>query len=102
MATLALQKRNYAQSTRTYILLIIVTLILGGYYGFTQYMKFSGAQNAVTTEQVKITELQATQSQTSSDYANLKKAFSQKFSDILDSLQTVYPVEEKYTDLARL
>jgi len=102
MATTALQKRNYAKSIRTYMMLMVVTAAFAGYYGYTQYTKLSGAQDALAKEQIQITELQNTQAETSNDYANLKKDFDQKYSGVLTSLQAVYPLEENYTDLARL
>lgn len=100
MATAALQKRNYAKSIRTYVMLMVVAAMAAGYYGYTQYMKLSGAQDALAKEQVQITALQTTETETSNDYANLKKDFDQKYSGVLDSLNAVYPLEEDYTKLA--
>lgn len=99
MATAALQKRNYAKSIRTYILLMVITSGLAVYYGFTQYSKLSGAQDALAKEQVQLTELQSTEAESGNDYSNLKRDFDQKFSGVLDSLQAVYPIEEDYTKL---
>lgn len=102
MATLLLQKRNYAKTIRTYMVLIILTALLAGYYGYTQYTKLSAAQNAISKEQNQITDLQKTESQSGKDYSNLKKDFDQKYAGVLDSLQAVYPSEQNYTELARL
>jgi len=102
MATVALKKHNYSQSIRTYVMLIIVTAGLGGYYAYTQFAKFSAAQDALTKEQAQVTTLQGVESQTSTDFTNLKKDFDQKYSGVLESLQSVYPLEEKYTELTRL
>lgn len=102
MATAALQKRNYAKSIRSYMVLIVLTAGLALYYGYTQYVKLSGAQDALAKEQTRITELQSIQAGTSTDYINLKRDFDQKYSGVLDSLQAVYPLEENYTDLTRL
>ncbi len=102
MATAALQKRNYAKSIRSYIMLIALTAGVAAYYGYTQYVKLSGAQDALAKEQTRITELQNVQAGTGTDYINLKRDFDQKYSGVLDSLQAVYPLEENYTDLTRL
>ncbi|MFO0780369.1 MAG: hypothetical protein U0519_00525 [Candidatus Gracilibacteria bacterium] len=102
MATAALQKRNYAKSIRTYIMLIVITSVVAAYYGYTQYQKLSGAQDALAKEQLQITDLQNAEARASGDYVNLKKDFDQKYSGVLDSLQAVYPLQENYTDLARL
>lgn len=99
MATIALQKRNYAKSVRTYLMLIVITLLLAGYYGYTQYVKLSAAQDALAKEQTQITDLQNTAAETNNDYSNLKKDFDQKYAGVLDSLQAVYPIEEDYTKL---
>ncbi len=102
MATAALQKRNYDKSIRTYMMLIIITLVLAAYYGYTQFTKLSGVQDALAKEQSQITDLQNTESQTNTDYVNLKQDFDQKYSGVLDSLQAVYPLEQDYTSLTRL
>lgn len=101
MATLALKKTNYVKKIRTYMGLIIITLGLAVFYGYTQYVKLSGAQNALANEQTQITTLQATETSTLSDYTNLKQSFDQKYSGVLNSLQNVYPTQENYTDLTR-
>lgn len=102
MATVTLKKHNYPQSIRTYMMLIILTVALGGYYAYTQFAKFSGAQDALAKEQTQVANLQGTESQTSTDFTNLKQDFDQKYSGVLESLQSVYPLEENYTDLTRL
>jgi|GEM_PF-642887 len=99
MATAVLQKRNYAKSVRTYMVLILVTVLLAGFYGYTQYLKLSGAQDALAKEQAQITDLQTVQGQTSTDLTNLKADFDQKYAGILDSLEAVYPSGQDYTKL---
>lgn len=78
------------------------TALVAGYYGYTQYVKLAAAQDALAKEQTQITDIQSAESQTASDYVNLKKDFDQKYSGVLESLNAVYPLEENYTDLTRL
>ena len=84
------------------MMLVIITILLAGYYGFTQYTKLHGAQEALALEQNQITDLQKLETQSAKDYAAHKKEFDQKYASVLDSLQAVYPPQENYTDLARL
>lgn len=102
MTALALQKRNYSKHIRTYMMMTLVTMALAGYYGYTQYLKLSGAQEALVKEQSQISDLQKIEIQAGKDYNNLKTEFDQKYAGVLDSLQAVYPSEQNYTDLARM
>lgn len=102
MSTLVLQKRNYAKTIRTYTILMVVTALVAGVYGYFQFTKLSSAQQALAAEQVQITDLQKTEAQAGKDYGDLKKDFDQKYASVLDSLLAVYPAQQNYTDLARL
>lgn len=102
MATqIAIRRKNYPRSIRSFTMLSIFVLILGGVYGYLQYNNLTAAQTALAKSQETASALQTSVSKFTQDYADLKTAFDQNFSSVLNSLQGVYPSEESYTELTR-
>lgn len=95
-------KRNYTQAIRTYLILTFVILGAAGYFGFGQYQKLSAMQDALAKEQETLITLQRNHVKLVKQYDVNKKSFDQKFSNVLNLLQDVYPAQENYTNLARL
>lgn len=87
---------------RQYTFFIVLLLVVGGYYGFTQYQKLTEVQTALANEQEAVATLQDAKVQVVGQYQEYKKAFDDKFLQIVDSLEKVYPRNENYTELARL
>jgi len=102
MVAVAMRKKNYPKNTRSYWLLTFILLVLAAYYGFTQYQKLAGAQDALANEQDQITSVQNSATDAGNQYSDLKKAFDEKYKNVLDAIQNVFPPEENYTNLAIL
>lgn len=102
MTSLTIVKRNYLKSIRSYTVLMVVALLLAGYYSFIQYQKLTAVTDALVQEQALLTTLQGAEPKIAQQYTDLKKAFDAKFAAVYNSLQSVYPSRESYTDLARL
>ena len=102
MVAVAILKKNYSRSIRNFMLLTLITMVLAGYYGYTQYGKLSAAQGALSAGQDMIAALQTKKTEVSGQFDTMKKGFDDKFDTIYSALDTVYPLTEKYTDLARL
>ena len=102
MSTLAIAKHNFVNGIRNYTILIVFVLIVFGYYGVTQYLRFSAAQTALAQEGEVLQKVQQDTNTFSSKYIEIKKTFDQKFALVLDALQYVLPPEDAYKNLARL
>ncbi len=97
-----LKKRNYPQMMRQYSVgIFVLALIIAG-YGFTQYTALSSAQTALAQEQDNVYKLQTNKDTLIHQYGDLKKAFNNQFTNLIKALNSVYPADENYTDLARL
>lgn len=102
MATIEIKKRNFKKQIRNFTAATIAALLLSGFYGYSQYLKLAAAQTALAQEQQNVSSLQSDVTKMSKGYADLKESNDEKFSTITASLQKVYPLEESYTDAARL
>lgn len=102
MPTLTITKHNYINGIRNYTILIVFALLVAGYYGFTQYQKYSVAQTALAQEGETLQKTQQETNNLSAKYLEIKKVFDQKFALVLDALQYVLPPTDTYQNLARL
>jgi hypothetical protein len=102
MATqVTIRRKNYPRSIRSFTMLTILVLLLAGGYGYFQYQSLTAAQTALAQSQDTATTLQSSVSTFNQNYTDLKTAFDQSFSSVLNSVQGVYPAEESYTGLTR-
>lgn len=98
----AAPRKNYTKSTRTFIFLTVVVLIISVVYGYIQYQQLSMVNLAIANGQTQLRDLQAAEKQISADYATIKEVYENNFDTIRTSIEQVYPSEEYYTELTRL
>lgn len=95
-------RKNYGRSTRAFFALAAVVLIGAGVYGYMQYTKLTEVQSAIASEGALLGKMQAAEKQIQAEYVNIKSAYDSDFSSVRESIEQVFPAEEKYTELTRL
>lgn len=93
--------KNYKKSLRSYTILMTAVLIATAIYTWLQYQKFMGMQQALTQEQAYSASLQISANKISNQYKEQEKLFQENFSNILASIDEVYPHEQNYTKIIR-
>lgn len=99
MSTIRL--KNYKKSLRSYTILMTAVLIATAIYTWLQYQKFMGMQQALAQEQAYSASLQTSANKISNQYKEQEKLFQENFSNILASIDEVYPHEQNYTKIIR-
>jgi len=102
MAKVAIRRKNYPRSIRTYMAFTMIVLIAAGVYGFLQLQKLTAAQTALAKGVSTSEQLAVSVDNFSESYVDSKKTFDEDFASILNSVEGVLPLEEDYTDLTRL
>lgn len=102
MATnIVVSRKNYPRLIQTYTILTIVVAIAAIVYGYFQFQKFTATQAALEDGRSRVTELTSTISQTSEQYTALKNDHQTTFADVRESIEAVFPSEERYTELTK-
>ncbi len=102
MAVVAMQKRRYIYSLRSYIIFGAILITLTAYFGFQQLSNYFAAKDALALEQNSLPNLQGQVAQIKGEYATIKNQYDQRIATISDALQYVLPADEVYTSLVRL
>ncbi len=87
---------------KNYLAMTLVAILTFGAYGYFQYTKWSGTQQAIAQAQSTIEKLRNDSAQYESQYRDLKKSYDEDFKSINDSMTAIYPSEENYTSMTRL
>lgn len=94
-------RKNYTKSTRTFIFMTVVVLIISVVYGYIQYQELSMVNLAIANGQTQLRDLQTAEKQISATYATIKEVYENNFDTIRTSIEQIYPSEELYTELTR-
>lgn len=99
--SIVIPRKNYPSLIRNYTAMIVIVMVAGGYYFFTQYQQLTMTRAALAKEQETLTVMQSELSKNSNQYNEFKKTSDEKFKSVLDSMGKIYPAYENYTDIPR-
>lgn len=103
MATpLVVYKKNYPRLIQTYTLVTIALLLAGLAYGYFQFQKLSSAQSALAEGRMKVTQMTAAIDESAEQYSQLKRAHDESFMGLRESIEAVFPSDDRYTELTRI
>lgn len=101
MKTQILTKRKIQQGIVRNALVIMLMLVVGGYYGYMHYQEYQSAKAAFDQENQVLADLKGAADKTKKDYLNLKKEMANANSGVNQSIEKVLPPGEDFTNLAR-
>ena len=101
MANQILTLRKLQQSTTGYGILLVLIMLIGGYFGYQNYTEYQAAGQALDNEQAQLNQLRGSADKTKTDFLALKTEFDLKNNGLNQSIDKLLPSEEKFTDLAR-
>jgi hypothetical protein len=101
MKTQILTKRKLQQGIVRNALIIVLMLIVGGYYGYNHYQEYQAAKTAFDQGSLTLAELKGSADKTKKDYLELKKEMANANSGVNQSIEKVLPANEDFTNLAR-
>jgi hypothetical protein len=93
--------KDLKKKANIYIVLLLITLGLGGYFGYVNYQEFRATEQALVDAQTKLEDLQVKASKSSSDFSDTKSTFQESDTLVNSEIQKVFPSSEDYTQLAR-
>lgn len=99
MPTVAVKRKNYNRSIRSYIVAALVLLIGAGVYGYFQYIKLAQAQEAIAQEEQSLDQLTKTMRASNDEFNQAMSAYQQEFNVKNNQIKEVFPLTENYTDL---
>ncbi len=94
-------KKAISKKITAIFIAILVIVGVGGYFGVTGFMEYQITQAAASQTEQNLEKLQIKESQVSNDLNNLQKDFESTNQDIVDTINSIYPPNEDYTELAR-
>ncbi len=93
--------KKLEQSITQYTILLILILIIGAYFAYQNYNNFSKITSRQLSSQQKVITLQKKANKDSSNYNQIKKDFEKQNKNIYIALDSVLPLNEDFTSLAR-
>ncbi|MBD3269930.1 type 4a pilus biogenesis protein PilO [Candidatus Peregrinibacteria bacterium] len=89
------------RKTMTFVVLTVLTLGIGGYFGFTQVTEYIETASALDNAENRLEEMRIEESQTENDFIETKNEFNELNTGISEQLQAILPPNEDYTNLVR-
>jgi len=94
-------KRNLEREMMNYIVALVVVLLVGGVFGVLRFREMQRQQQAYNDGQEMILRLQSTSNKVSTTFNDLNTQLKNKNSTVLQTMESAFPGNENYTDLAR-
>lgn len=101
MPNVLVTKRRLQHGIVQYALLILLIVVVGGYFGYMNYGEFQAANTALAKETAVLGQLKIDQEKASSDFEKLKLQMDQSNSTVNESIDKILPPSEDFTTLAR-
>lgn len=94
-------KRKLNQAITQYVLITLIILGVGGYFGFQNYTEYQAARTALNSENETLATLKASADIAKTNYYALKKDMDAQNAGVNQSIEQILPSNEDFTDLAR-
>ncbi len=87
--------------TSTFMVLTLLFLLVGGYFGYQNFTEFQQTQTALASAETQLEQLQEDSSKANVFYGEQKQIFDEANEEVLERVDSILPPGEEYTELAR-
>jgi hypothetical protein len=101
MAMKVLTKKKINQTIGYFLVAIVLTLAIGGYYGFNGLMEYQASNANLSEGLATLDDLRVKSDLASSNYRNLRNDLELQNSTVNQAIEKILPANENFTALAR-
>lgn len=94
-------KRKLQQSIMHYVLITLLALAIGGYFGYMYFNEYLATKGAFEESTNQLSQLKAAADKSNNDYLALQKDLDTQNSSVNQSIDKILPSTEDFTTLAR-
>lgn len=94
-------KRRLQQSIIRYGIVTMLIVVIGGYFGYRNYLEYRTSQTALEQQNLQLAQLKAVANKSKNDYLALKKDLDTQNSGVNQAIDKILPNREDFTNLAR-
>ncbi|MGL5830864.1 MAG: hypothetical protein ACRCZE_01820 [Candidatus Altimarinota bacterium] len=96
-----LTKKKLNQTVGYYIVAILLTVGIGGYYGYNGFMEYQTSTANLSEGEANLNDLRVKSDLASTNYRNLRNDLELQNSTVNQAIEKILPTSENFTALAR-